>query len=157
MLRLTIASAFKSKGKRKMALSELIYTLSLDLKWFSHEISKKVVERALETGILMKENGDVVPGFDLNEVSIPPNFKPDIRRVLSSSVFDEVVADISFKTGKTVPEVIAEINQLQEKFNYMLEIELVALILARKYGIDIAPYLRRIRKSEEALASSDDA
>jgi len=157
MLRLTIASAFKSKGKRKMTISELIYTLSLDLKWFSHEISKKVVERALDMGIIVKENGDVVLGFDLNEINIPPNFKPDIRRVLSSSVFDEVVADISFKSGKSVPEVIAEVNQLQEKFNYLLEIEVVALILARKHGIDIAPYLRRIRKSEEALASSDDA
>jgi hypothetical protein len=157
MLRLTIASAFKSKGKQKMTMSELIYTLSLDLKWFSHEISKKVVERALDMGIITKENGDVVPAFDLNEISVPPNFKPDIRRVLSSSVFDEVVADIGFKTGKTVPEVIAEINQLQEKFNYMLEIEVVALILAKKHGIDIAPYLKRVKKSEEALATSDHA
>ncbi len=157
MLRLTIASAFKSKGKRKMTVSELIYTLSLDLKWFSHEISKKVVERALETGIIVKEGGDVLPAFDLNEISIPPNFKPDIRRVLSSSVFDEVVADISFKTGKTVPEVIAEINQLQEKFNYMLEIEVVALILARKYGMDITPYLKRIGNSGEVEAISDHA
>jgi len=157
MLRLTIASAFKSKGKRKMSMSELIYTLSLDLKWFSHEISKKVVERALELGILVREGGDVEPAFDLNEIDIPPNFRPDIRRVLSSSVFDEVVADISFKTGKTVPEVIAEINQLQERFNYMLEIEVVALILARKYSIDIAPYLRRLEKSQESLATSDHA
>ena len=153
MLRQTIASAFKSKGKRRMSISELIYTLSLDLKWFSHEISKKVVERALELGILVKEEGDVEPAFDLNEMDIPPNFRPDIRRVLSSSVFDEVVADISFKTGKTVPEVIAEINQLQEKFNYMLEIEVVALILARKYGIDITPYLRRLEKSESVPTS----
>ena len=153
MLRQTIASAFKSKGKRRMSISELIYTLSLDLKWFSHEISKKVVERALELGILVKEEGDVEPAFDLNEMDIPPNFRPDIRRVLSSSVFDEVVADISFKTGKTVPEVIAEINQLQEKFNYMLEIEVVALILARKYGIDITPYLRRLEKSESMPTS----
>ncbi len=153
MLRQTIASAFKSKGKRRMSISELIYTLSLDLKWFSHEISKKVVERALELGILVKEEGDVEPAFDLNEMGIPPNFRPDIRRVLSSSVFDEVVADISFKTGKTVPEVISEINQLQEKFNYMLEIEVVALILARKYGIDITPYLRRLEKSESVPTS----
>jgi len=140
-----------------MTMSELVYTLSLDLKWFSHEISKKVVERALDMGIIVKENGDVLPAFDLNEISIPPNFKPDIRKVLSSSVFDEVVADISFKIGKTVPEVIAEINQLQEKFNYMLEIEVVALILAKKHGIDISPYLKRIRKSDEAPTISDHA
>ena len=50
MMRKVIAAAFRSKGKRKMKRSELIYTMSFDLNWFTHEGSKRVVEEAEKGG-----------------------------------------------------------------------------------------------------------
>ncbi|HID44044.1 MAG TPA: DUF2240 family protein, partial [Archaeoglobaceae archaeon] len=55
MLRTVIAAAFKSKGKKVISKSELNYVLSFDLKWFTHEKSRQVVDVAIEKGLLKEE------------------------------------------------------------------------------------------------------
>jgi len=57
MLRTVIAAAFKSKGRKSMSKSELTYVLSFDLKWFSHDKSRQIVELAIEKGLLSEEEG----------------------------------------------------------------------------------------------------
>ncbi len=146
MMRKVIAAAFKSKGKKKMKRSELIYTMSFDLNWFSHEDSKKVVEEAEKEGLL--EGGEEVkPTFSLEEVIVPSNFKPDIKELLSKSVVDRIINEIAEKTGKTYQEVVSMINEKQERMMNLLSFEVVALIVAKEHDVDISEYIEEVEKS----------
>lgn len=145
MLRMVIAAAFRSKGKRAMSRSELNYVLSFDLKWFSHNKSKQVVELAEKQGLLLEKDGSLSPAFDIESIKIPVDFKPDLKRILSSSTFDEIVGKIAEKSGKNLSEVVATVNKKQEELGNLLSIEVVALLIAKQYGIDVSSYLDKIR------------
>jgi hypothetical protein len=142
MLSQVIAAAFKSKGKKRMAKSDLTYLLSFDFKWFSHSMSKRVVEEAIKSGLLTFNEGKLEPTFDLKSVEVPLDFKPDIRRIFKFSVFDELVDLISDRMEKSKVEVVAEINKMQEKFSGLLSAEIVALIYAKSVGVDVTPYFK---------------
>ena len=144
MLKKTIASAFKSKGKSEMEKSELTYTLSFDLKFFSHETSKKVVELAEKRGVIRVENGVVKPNFDLSEIEVEESFKPEIRKLFSNGLFDKIVGEICEKTGKDFQEVIKTINRKQIELGNILDVEVVALIVAAEEGIDIGNYPKEV-------------
>ena len=146
MLKKVIAAAFKSKGKECMREAELIYTLSLDLGWFSHDVAKKVVELAIEKGIIQKEDDNLVPTFNINEIEIPIDFKPDLAKIFTTSIFDLLIQEIAEKTGKSVNEVISIINKRQEELGNLLSVEVVALIVAKEYGIDISEYIQDVEK-----------
>ena len=146
MLKKVIAAAFKSKGKDYMKESELIYTLSLDLGWFSHDVAKKVVELAIEKGIVQKKDDNLVPTFNVNEVEIPIDFKPDLAKIFATSIFDLLIQEIAERTGKNVNEVISIINKRQEELGNLLSVEVVALIVAKEFGIDISEYIYDVEK-----------
>jgi hypothetical protein len=146
MMRKVIAGAFKSRGKRKMKRSELIYTMSFDLNWFTHETSKRVVERAEEEGLI--EGGEeVTPTFDLESVIVPPDFKPDARKLISKDPIDSLIDEISDRTGMNYQEVVSMINERQERVSNLLSFEVVALIVAKEHGVDIRKYLDVVEKS----------
>jgi len=134
----------KSKGKSSMKKSELIYTFSLDLGWFSHDTAKKVVELAKDRGLIQEKDDEIVPTFDLDEIEIPIDFKPDLSKIFASSAFDLIIQEISEKTGKNIGEVIAMINKKQEELGNLLSIEVVALIIAKELGIDISRYIEDV-------------
>ena len=96
MLKKVIAAAYKSKGKKEMSKSELIHTLSFDLNFFTHETSKKVVDFAKRDGLISGED-KIKPLFDVDSVEVQPNFKPDVKRLFSSSIFDELIDKIAKK------------------------------------------------------------
>jgi len=144
MLRKVIAAAFKGKGKRSMSKSELTYVLSFDFKWFSHDKSKQAVELAIKKGLLAEEGDSVRPAFDTSSVEIPIDFKPDVSRLNSSTIFDDIVGEISEKTGKEVSEIIAEVNTLQERLGGLIDAEVAALLVARRYEVDVTRYLNKV-------------
>ncbi len=138
MLKKTIASAFKSKGKRKMDRKELTYTLSFDLKYFSHETSKKVVEHAERKGLLKEINGIMEPSFEIDEEAVEPDFKPDVNRIFSDeSVFERTVDRIASATGRDRNRIIADINLKQLSLGNVMNIEVVALIHAAEIGLNV--------------------
>ncbi len=145
MMRKVIAAAFRSKGKRKMKRSELIYTMSFDLNWFTHEGSKKVVEEAEKEGLLTGDD-EVSPNFDIDELEIPSDFKPDLSKLLSRSVSDRLVEEIMEKTGKSYQQVISMINEKQEKLENLISFQTAALIVAKEAGVDIAKYIPEVER-----------
>ena len=128
-----------------MSKSELIHTLSFDLKFFSHDTSKKVVEYAAKNKVVGGED-KIRPLFDLDSIEVQPNFKPDVKKLFSSSLFDELIEKIAEKIGKSHSEVVAMINERQEKFSNLLAAEVVALIMAKEVGIDIVDYVDKVEK-----------
>ncbi len=144
MMRKVIAAAFKSKGKKKMKRSELIYTMSFDLNWFTHEGSKKVVEEAEKEGLLAG-NDEVQPTFDLDEVDLT-DFKPDLSELLSRSVTDRIIEEIAIKLKKDSREIVSMVNRKQEELGGIVSFPVAALIVAKEAGIDITPYIGEVER-----------
>jgi len=147
MLKKTVASAYKAKGKRVMDRKELTYTLSFDLKYFSHETSKKVVETAEKRGLLKSENDMLAPAFDLESIEISPDFKPDVNKIFKSeSVFDEIVERICQQTGMSRGEVVKEVNRKQIELGNVLDVEVVSLIVALDKGVDVGDVIPKVKE-----------
>jgi len=146
MMKKVIAAAFKSKGKKKMKKNELIYTMSFDLNWFSHEASKKVVEKAENEGLL-SGNDEVEPAFDFENIEVSPDFKPNLRELLSRSLADRLVEELAELLGKSYQEVVSIINKKQEEMGNLLSFEVVALLVAKENGLEISKFIEEVEKT----------
>jgi len=129
---------FKIKGRREMTVSEFIFSLSLDLKWFSPDQSRVVLEKAVKRGLLKQVNDTLEPVIDVDSISVPPDFTPDFRKIVEVSPFDIVVDRIVTKTGKDRKDIVAEINRKYERYDGMLDATVIALVIAKDMGIDIS-------------------
>ena len=154
-----VAHVFRKKGK-VTSISEFVFVLSLDLKWFSPDQAESVLTNA-EQRELVRITGEVVePLFDIHSVEIPIDFRPDhsiIDRQKQSidatackdevlledaeeasderTVIDRVVEQLSGMKSKQ--EVIRLINDAQERLG-IVETDAVALLVARACGIDVS-------------------
>jgi hypothetical protein len=54
---------------------------------------------------------------------------------------DEIVEEIAKRTRKNYQEVFSMISERQERMNNLVSFEVVALVVAKEYGVDISKYL----------------
>ncbi|MEG9194475.1 MAG: DUF2240 family protein [Candidatus Methanoglobus sp.] len=54
---------------------------------------------------------------------------------------DEIVEEIAKRTGKNYQEVFSMISERQERMNNLVSFEVVALVVAKEYGVGISKYL----------------
>jgi hypothetical protein len=139
----TIAYVFRRKGKLEMNVKDFIYSLSIDLHWFSPEEAKKLLTICIASNLIIKDNDTLKPNFLLENISIPLEFKPS-KDILEykKDLFLELVKEIEVATKTDKKAVIAEINKLQTELN--IEIEVAALLLAKKHNVDISNYMEEI-------------
>ncbi len=154
-----VAHVFRKKGK-VTSISEFVFALSLDLKWFSPDQAESVLANAERRG-LVRITGEVVePLFDIHSVEIPIDFRPDqsvmdreerpidatagkggalLEETEEASgertVIDRVVEQLSGVKSKQ--EVIRLINDAQERLG-IVETDAVALLVARACGIEVS-------------------
>jgi len=151
-----VARVFRKKGKAT-SISEFVFALSLDLKWFSPDQAESVLTNAERRG-LVRITGEVVePLFDISSVEIPIDFRPDLSIIDRQEpsidatageggalleeaseemiVIDQVVEQLSGVKSKQ--EIIRLINDAQERLG-VIETDAVALLVARACGIDIS-------------------
>ena len=154
-----VAHVFRKKGK-VTSISEFVFALSLDLKWFSPDQAESVLAN-VELRELVRITGEVVePLFDIHSVEIPIDFRPDqsimdreersidatagkgealLEETEEASdegtVIDQVVEQLSGVKSKQ--EVIRLINDAQERLG-IVETDAVALLVARTCGIDVS-------------------
>ncbi|HDN65574.1 MAG TPA: DUF2240 family protein [Methanosarcinales archaeon] len=154
-----VAHIFRKKGK-VTSISEFVFALSLDLKWFSPDQAESVLANA-EQRELVRITGEVVePLFDIHSVEIPVDFRPDqsilYRQERSidatatkdevllketkeasdeSAIIDRVVEQLSGVKSKQ--EVIRLINDAHERLG-IVETDAVALLVARTCSIDVS-------------------
>lgn len=127
----TVSAPFKRKGKDALKESEIVMALSFDLKWFTPEQAKKVVQEAEKTGLLKREGDIIRPAFELSSVEPPQGFKPDEER----SLFDRIIERITAETGMDKRKVIALINKKQDELSKLVEIEVSAILVALEHGV----------------------
>ncbi|MFC6725519.1 DUF2240 family protein, partial [Halobium palmae] len=67
-LEVTVAVPFRQRGKQRMGEGEFVVALSLDRDWFSPDQAKRLIDVAAGRGLLDREDGDLVAGFDPSRV-----------------------------------------------------------------------------------------
>jgi len=159
-LKLVVSTPFKKNLAVSLSEKDFEFSLAFDLKWFSPKIALKVKDRALEVGLLSLKNGALIPAFDVESIRLPHAFKPsenflegpEISEGKPSSLkeeisFEQVLEFISADTGVNRQKLVSEINSMQERLFYLVDIRIVALFVARKFGCDIDAIFGKVSRS----------
>lgn len=134
-LRTVVAAPFRGRGRTQLAESEFVVALSLDRDWFSPDQASRVVDLGVDAGLLKRDGDEVVPAFEPDDVTIPPDFRPDESMLVERSPF-ELVLDALLSAGVEKREAVAGINRLQADLG--VTIEAAAVVFAGRRGIDVA-------------------
>lgn len=128
-----VATPFKKRGKKSLKVSDFIFAISLDLKWGSPDKVRELLQEASEEGLVRVEGDMVHANFDEEEVSVPLGFKP----TRDEDVLEKALRLISSETGMNRKEVIAMANDRQASLQGLVDLEVVALLVAREMGMDV--------------------
>lgn len=158
-LKRVVSVPFKKNLATSLSEKDFEYSLAFDLKWFSPKIASKVKEKALEAGILILKAGTLVPNFDVESIRVPHAFKPSANflenpdnsgekvSIKEEISFEQVLEFISADIGINRQKLVSEINFMQDRLSYLVDIRVVALIVAKKFGCDISVIYDRVSRS----------
>jgi hypothetical protein len=141
-LKQTVAMIFSRKGSPSMTERDFILTASMDFRWFPPKDAQKLLEVALEAGLVTREDGDVIANFDPKSVEIPLDFSPG-QEVLRSrpqetDLFTEILGKIAANSEVDEKRLISKINSVQSSMD--VTIEVAALIVGRELGVDLSSF-----------------
>ncbi|AEH60874.1 Protein of unknown function DUF2240 [Methanosalsum zhilinae DSM 4017] len=135
-----VAAPFKKKKKEELSAKEFEFILSLDFKWMSPGEASRIRKLAIDSGILKAENEVVKPFFDIKDMEVDHGFKPSgIANMLDQNpgILDLIINRIISRNDINKKEVVSRINQKQEMFSEMLNIEILALMVAREMDCNV--------------------
>jgi hypothetical protein len=139
-----VAGPFKKNAASSLSMKEFDFSLSFDLKWMSPDEASKLRERAVRLKLLVIEDGTLRPDFDIYAFDIPHGFKPSPSLFKELSDLDHIMAQIAGSTYLEMREIAARINAKQEELSYLVDIEIVALVVAQELGCDIEPIYQEV-------------
>jgi hypothetical protein len=139
----TAALPFKHKGIDSMKEHEFVMTLSMDLNWFKPETARAFIDTAVEKGILSREKDMLNAQFSIDDINIPMGFKPDPASVEEKDVFEQIVERIYANTGNEKQKIIAKINQKRNDTKGLFTIEVLGILVAREYDIQVDDLIER--------------
>ena len=142
----TAALPFKRKGTGSMNKKEFIMILSMDLNWFKPETARLFMRYAIDEGIISREGDILTAQFDIESVKIPMGFKPDETLLREKDVLDLIVERIMENTGHEKKSIIAEINKKRTETRGLLTIEVLGILTARDYGIQMADLISHFQR-----------
>jgi hypothetical protein len=134
---------FQRKGKDILSEKELILSASMDLGWFTPDEAKQLVDICLELKLLSKVDTGLTPNFDYKSYLIPIDFTPGkniLQMEAQEPLLFSILRHIDSKTGLGRSNIMSEINKKQDSLD--VEIEVAAILVAKKYEIDISGFLR---------------
>lgn len=159
-LKLIVSTPFKKNLADSLLEKDFEFSLAFDLKWFSPKIASKIKDHALEIGLLSLKNGALSPAFDVESIRFPHAFKPSENFLESPEIsggklsplkeeisFEQVLEFISTDTGVNRQRLVSEINSMQERLFYLVDIRIVALFVARKFGCDTEAIFGKVSRS----------
>ena len=147
-VRYAIALLFKRKGRDELTEREFVLSASMDLRWFPPRDAQRLLQLGLETKLLESHGGNIRPAFPVDSVEVPRDFVPtaktlEVATPASEDVFVGLVDAIVARTKSDRRAVIASINGVQERMD--VDVEVAALVAARKAGVDVAAYLGAVK------------
>lgn len=129
-----VAAPFRHRGTTEMPEPKFVATVAMELKWFSPDQAKRLIDIAAGEGLLERTADGIEPTFDVRSQTIPDNFTPDEDILQKRSVFERIL-DKLVSNGVEKQTAVAEINQLQSKIG--TTIEAAAIVYARQQGIKV--------------------
>lgn len=142
-----LALLFKRKGKQILSEKEFVFSASMDFRWFSPKEAQALLEMGLKRGLLERTEGMVKPAFDYKTIEIPVNYRPckDILKEVEPdvSLFAQILDAMAASTGQKKRDLVARVNRAQDRLG--VDIEVAALAVAKDLGVDISPFLEKVR------------
>ncbi len=147
-LRDAIALLFKRKGRDELSEREFVLSASMDLRWFPPRDAQRLLQIGLEAKLLTSQDGTIRPAFDVATIDVPRDYVPTIAILetptpAGEDLFVRIIEAIAATTGADRRTVIALVNGVQERMD--VEVEVAALVAARKAGVDVTPFLSHVR------------
>lgn len=151
VLKQIIASLYKRKGKDILEAKEMELLISMELRWFDPNETRKLIEHAQAFGLLEEVEDGLKPNFDFNSIEIPLGFRPpkDLLPTLEQeqdSLFMQIVNHICMKTQMEPNQIIADINKKQSKFDDYILLEVLALLYAKELDVNIDEFIPNVKK-----------
>ena len=139
----TAAMPFKRKGVDSMKENDFVMALSMDLNWFKPAAARAFVKTAIETGILSMEMDMIKAQFNIEDVEIPVGFIPNSASFTKIDIFEQIIERIMENTGDDKQSIIARINQKKNETLGLFTIEVLGILIAREYGIQVDDLIER--------------
>ncbi|MBM4237411.1 MAG: DUF2240 family protein, partial [Euryarchaeota archaeon] len=143
-----LALLFKRKGKNVLSEKELVFSASMDFRWFTPKEAQSLLDLGIRKGLLERTDGLVKPTFDYKKVDIPVNYKPTKKVLMEDredvSLFARILEAIWTTSGMTRRDAVARINKIQERLG--VDVEVAALALAKEVGADTSKLEDLVRK-----------
>ncbi|MHC1585254.1 MAG: DUF2240 family protein [Candidatus Syntropharchaeia archaeon] len=115
-----IKKPFEIHGKDVLTPEEFIFTLSLDLKFLSPKEARDLLRRGEESGLIFRKGGKI--------------------KLKREGVFGRIVKRIAKEKRMSEQEVLALVREMED----LLEIEVSALLVAKKLGVGIEDLVEEV-------------
>lgn len=142
-MEVTVAVPFRQHGTDRLGEGEFVVALSLDREWFSPDQAKRLIDIAAGRGLIERDEGDLVAGFEPGAVEVPDGFTPDESILQSQSTFERLLNEI-VGDGVEKQEAVAGVNRLQRDLG--ITIEAAAVLYARRRDIDVGGLAAEVRR-----------
>ncbi|MEM2944362.1 MAG: DUF2240 family protein [Methanomassiliicoccales archaeon] len=146
-LRNCLALVFKRKGKGILSERELVFSVSMDFRWFTPKEAQRLLDLGLRNGLLERVDDMIKPTFDYKKIEISINFKPDKKileeRKKNDSVFSKILDKI-VTSGVSKRDAVAKINKIQEKIG--VDAEVAAVAYAKEIGVSVDDLIDEVEK-----------
>ncbi|MDD3041444.1 MAG: DUF2240 family protein [Methanosarcinaceae archaeon] len=167
-LKRVVSAPFKKNLVSSLSGKDFELSLAFDFKWFSPRVASKVRERGLAAGFLNLEGELLVPAFDLDGTRLPQAFRPSegfeggLERPLPGDSgnadplseasagaisVENIINFIAGNAGLNKQAVVSEINSMQDRLSYLVDIRIVALIVAGKMGCSVEDLHGRVSEA----------
>lgn len=144
-LRYAVAMLFRQRGRRSMTEKEFLFGASIDLHWFPYPVAQKMLDATKAAGLVIEDNGQLKPGFDVSTVDVPVGFHPDKDMLKNAApkkkeegLFPRLVA-LAECMGINKRDFISQCNRIQDHMD--VDIEVASLLVLQDRGGDVRPYL----------------
>lgn len=135
-----VARAYQLRGKSRLSRTEFTFALAYELKWFTPEKARAVLDAAVERGLLREEGEKLVPAFSVKGVVIPADFKPGADVLEEKGLLDRILGLLEAAgTGRAAALELVE--NKRRRYDGLVTPEVAALIVASEKKLDIEPYV----------------
>jgi len=151
-LETTVAAPFIHSQEGELSQARLVFYYFQDKNWMNDEEAKKLIALAERKGLLTRnEKGNFVPQPSLLTLKIPLGFKPTdaIFETGDTNVIEELLEHISSVSGIEKKDLLQQIPPILNHFDNLIVDDAAIMILAKKYGVDFAPYREKLIKHVE--------
>jgi len=147
-----VAFLFRRSGEAQLLEDEFVRQASLDLHWFSPKDARRFLEAARALGYLSAGSAPrtVRPSFDTESIQVPLDFRatPQILEgapeLGPGSVVEALAEAAARASGASLESVWDAIRKKQD--DKLLEPSAAALLVAARAGVDIGPYIARVKE-----------